>query len=64
MQRQAVKNADIRSEAAKCGVYLWEVAAVVGMHDTNFSRKLRFELAGEEKAKIIKIIYQIQSSRG
>ena len=41
------------------GVRLWQIADVLGISDSNFSRKLRHELGGREKAKIIKIIDRI-----
>ena len=49
-------NQDIRQEAKTAGVKLWQIADKLGLNDGNFSRKLRHELTGEEKAKIRGII--------
>lgn len=51
-----MRNKDIRDAAKKVGVFLWQIAAEMGMNDGNFSRKLRYELPADEKAKIMKII--------
>lgn len=56
-------NQDLRELAVKKGVRIWEIAAVYGLNDGNFSRKLRFELPQEEKKKIKAIINQIASNR-
>ena len=52
-------NIDIRRHAELRGVRLWQIVDVLGISDSNFSRKLRHELGGREKAKIIKIIDRI-----
>lgn len=52
-------NLEIRMEAKRHGVFLWQVAARCGMNDGNFSRKLRKELPPEEKKKILGIIAQL-----
>lgn len=49
-------NLDIREAAAKAKVRLWQIAQALGINDGNFSRKLRKELTGEEKEKILGII--------
>ena len=50
-----MKNRDIRNAAAGNGVFLWQVADVLGIADSSFSRKLRNELSAEEKQKILAI---------
>lgn len=54
-----MNNKDIREEAKKNGVKLWQIAEALGMYDGNFSRKLRHELAAEEKDKIRAIIKKL-----
>lgn len=49
-----MRNDDIREEAKKAGVRLWQVAAEYGCNDGNFSRKLCHELPEQEK--ILEII--------
>ena len=56
-------NQDIRSKAARAGIRLWEIAARLGMTDSNFSRKLRNELPDEEKQRIFSIIHDIREGR-
>lgn len=51
-----MKNRDIRNAAAGNGVFLWQVADVLGIADSSFSRKLRRELGETEKRKILDII--------
>ena len=51
-----MSNIDIRVEATKRGVRLWQIAECLGISDANFSRKLRRELPEEEQSKIFAII--------
>lgn len=55
-------NQDIRDEAEKSGVFLWQIAENLGCTDGNFSRKLRHELPAEEKSKIRSIIKKLQEA--
>ena len=52
-------NTDIRTEASHAGIRLWQIAERYGLHDTNFSRKLRHELPDEDKARIRSIIAEL-----
>ncbi len=56
-------NQDVRMEAKRKGVYMWQIAEKYGINDGNFSRKLRKELPQEEKDKIFKIIQSIVAER-
>ena len=56
-------NTEIRNAAAAAGVRLYEIAAVIGCNDGNFSRKLRFELPDAEKARILGIIDDLAASK-
>ncbi len=49
-------NSMIRDYARLKKVKLWQVAEKLGLHDSNFSRKLRHELPAEETEQIIQII--------
>jgi hypothetical protein len=49
-------NLEIREKIKCAGVKFWEVADRYGISDGNFSRKLRRELADEEKVRIYEII--------
>ena len=49
-------NSQIKEYAKDRGVFLWQVAEKLGLHNSNFSRKLRHELPAEETEQIIQII--------
>lgn len=51
-----MSNINIRMEATKRSVRLWQIAERLGISDANFSRKLRRELPDEEQSKILAII--------
>lgn len=54
-------NAEIRLEASKARVKLWQIAERYkgGMADCSFSRKLRHELPESDKQEIFRIIHEI-----
>ena len=54
-----MKNLDVRRAAAGSGVRLWQIADALGIADCNLSRKLRKELADEEKKAIFAIIQDL-----
>ena len=54
-----MNNIDIRARAKEKGVYLWQIADVLQIHDTNFSKMMRHELTDKEKEKIMNIIDSI-----
>lgn len=57
-----MNNLDIRTEASKAGVKLWQIAEKLKITDGNFSRKLRRELTNEEKEKIRAIIAELKGA--
>lgn len=55
---------DVIKEYAKVsGIKLWQVAEKLGMHDSNFSKKLRHQLTSDEEQKICKIIDDLANSK-
>jgi hypothetical protein len=56
-------NQDIREEAKKAGLKLWELAEALGITDGNFSWKLRHELPENEKVEIRAKIALLVASR-
>lgn len=56
-------NTDIKEYARQKKVKLWQVAMAMDMQDSNFSRKLRVELAQEEKQRIKDIIDKLASEQ-
>lgn len=51
-----MNNINIRVEMTKCNLKQWQVAALLGIDESVFSRKLRKELPEEEQNRIISII--------
>lgn len=58
-----MKNREIRERALSRGVKLWEIANALGITDSTFSKKLRFELTDEETAQILQIIDELAENR-
>ena len=54
-----MQNQDIRRAAAGNGVFLLQVADVMGIADSSLSRKMRQELPEDEKQKIFGIIAEL-----
>ena len=59
-----MENQDIRHEIAKARLRFYEVAEQLGINESSFSRKLRYELKESEKAKIRKAIREIEEREG
>ena len=51
-----MKNQEIREALNKANMKHWELADSLGIADSTLSRKLRHEITGEEKEKILSII--------
>lgn len=61
------RNVDIRDEAKRSGVHLWEVAEAMNVSDTYFSKLLRHEMTAAQKAKAmasIKLLAMVKRSAG
>jgi len=58
-----MKNQEIREQAARAGIKLWQVAEKLGITDSTFSRKLRKEFAPEGKAAVLAAIAEIAKER-
>lgn len=54
-----MENMEIRREAARNGLKLWEVAEACGVTDSTFSRKLRRELPSEQRDHILNMIRKL-----
>lgn len=57
-------NTDLREYAKNQKVKLWEIADSLGITDTNFSKKLRYELSPEKKKEIFAIIDELAAVGG
>ncbi len=49
-------NADVRERAKASGVFLYQVAAAMGISEPTMTRKLRFEMSESEKKKVFDVI--------
>lgn len=56
-------NQDIRAAIKTSKVKSWQVAYVLGLQDSNFSKMLRFELPKNEKARILSAINKLASGK-
>lgn len=56
-----MSNADVRTVAKKAGVFLYQVAAAMGISEPTMTRKLRFELSDKEKESIFEAIKHIEA---
>lgn len=56
-------NIDIREHASRSGVYLWQIAAAIGVSEPTFLRWMRVEMPENEKKRIFKAIDRIEQER-
>lgn len=55
-------NADIRAAAKNAGVFLYQIAAAMGVSEPTMTRKLRFELSDAEKKPIFETIERLRQT--
>lgn len=58
-----MNNSDVRTAAKNAGVFLYQIAAAIGISEPTMTRKLRFELTKDEKKSIFEAINQIAKER-
>lgn len=56
-------NTEIRMKIAATGVKQWEIAEMLGMAETSFSRKLRKEVSEDEKNRILSAIDKLTAEK-
>ncbi len=54
-------NVDVRKRAKKAGVYLWQIAAAIGVSETTFNRRMRVEMPEAEKEQVKKVIRHLEA---
>lgn len=57
-----MSNIDVRTAAKNAGVFLYQVAAAMGISEPTMTRKLRFELSDQEKKPIFEAIESIKNN--
>ena len=58
-----MENVEIRSAYMQAGIKQWQLAEVLGLSETHFSRKLRKELPQAEKEKILETIQRLSCEK-
>ena len=56
-------NAEIRTAAKNAGVYLYQIAAELGVSEPTMTRKMRYKMSENEKSKILSVIEKVCSDR-
>lgn len=54
-----IANSEIRCATLAAGLRQWQVAELIGMNESAYSRKLRKELSKPEKEKILAAIKKV-----
>ena len=58
-----MSNSDVRTAAKNAGVFLYQIAAAMGISEPTMTRKLRFELSDNEKKPIFEVIERIRTEK-
>lgn len=58
-----MSNSDVRTAAKSAGVFLYQIAAAMGISEPTMTRKLRFELSDNEKKPIFEAIERIRTEK-
>lgn len=58
-----MNNSDVRTAAKSAGVFLYQIAAAMGISEPTMTRKLRFELSDNEKKPIFEAIERIRTEK-
>jgi len=58
-----VNNVDLKMEAVRHGVRLYQIAQYLGISESCFNQKLRNELSDEDRKSILKAIKDIAESK-
>lgn len=58
-----MKNIEIKKSIKEAGLFQWQIAEKLGIHESALSRKMRHELSEEEKCVILDIIEEISHDK-
>lgn len=56
-------NLDVREKAKKAGIYLWQIAAAIGVSEPTFNRRMRVEMPETEKEQVKKVISRLEAEQ-
>lgn len=57
-------GSEVRTLIKNSGVYSWQVADMLGIAESTFSRKMRYTFTDEEVARIKQAIEKVQKQEG
>lgn len=57
------KNQDLRNQIQGSGVFMYEVAEMLGVHEGTLSRMLRKDLTPRERARIIAALEEVKKTK-
>ncbi len=56
-------NLDVRECAKKAGIYLWQIAAAIGVSEPTFNRRMRVEMPESEKEQVKHVISRLEAEQ-
>lgn len=56
-------NLDVRECAKKAGIYLWQIAAAIGVSEPTFNRRMRVEMPELEKEQVKHVISRLETEQ-
>ena len=59
-----MKNQDVRKFAKEHGVFLWQVADVLGISEPTLTRRFRKELCNDERERVLDAIRKLAAENG
>lgn len=59
-----LKNAAVRNELKKRGIYQYELAEMIGISEFTLVKRLRKELSKDEQKQLISVIKEAAKKRG
>ena len=63
MANRVKANTDVREQAKKAGVYLWQIAAAIGVSEPTFNRWLRTEMSTDKKTCVKSAIRHLEAEQ-
>lgn len=60
---RAKANLDVREKAKEAGVYLWQIAAAIGVSEPTFNRWLRTEMPTKKKEQVKQAINRLNEKQ-
>lgn len=59
-----MENLDVRFEAQKAGVKLWQIADAMGISEPTLTRRMRHKLSDDERRMFLSVISSISKCSG